>query len=651
MKNRRGFTLAELLGVIIIIGILALLIIPTIDNSITESKDSLYSAQINNIEKAAENWGAYNIMKLPENDNDYIIVYLWELKAGGYIDDDVRDPRNDKLFPNDMEIKITRKNHKYVYEVVEGSGTEGNTDIPTIPIITLKGESTVTVGQNDTYVDAGAMAQTFDGVDITSSIVKTSDVDTTTLGTYSVKYNVTYNGKSAKEVVRTVKVVDKNPVITLSPKETSKYEKSVTINVSATVFAGNTVSSMTYKLDGGSVQNVSNNQIVINSGGEHNIEVSVIDNEGNETTLSAGPYKIDNIPPTITFAEGDAGLTIGSSGAETFDLLTGVTVTDNNAITLDNVTVSGSLSSIADEYTITYSVSDEALNSVTKVRKITVVDCDTVILGKEMTYGEVICHDPDKNPRFVGSDPNNYVEFNGELWRIIGEFDGQAKIIRGEYDGLEMSWGEVFYNYDPANDPRPSEYSYNDWNQSILQLEFNDVNNGYIKTIETNDITSYSYIDLEHVWNIGGGSGFDSHTRANMYNLERGSTPALAEGSTVTWKGAIGLMYPSDYGYSTSGDTTICDSTVMVDWAEYSNETAYTECVENSWLYYSGYDQWTITPYSDDSGGAFVIGGTGNLVGFWTYAAFTVNPVLYLKSDVRIVDGTGDHDDPYILSQ
>ena len=34
-----------------------------------------------------------------------------------WIDDDIKDPRNDKLFPNDMQIKITRKNNKYIYEV------------------------------------------------------------------------------------------------------------------------------------------------------------------------------------------------------------------------------------------------------------------------------------------------------------------------------------------------------------------------------------------------------------------------------------------------------------------------------------------------------------------------------------------------------
>ena len=53
--------------------------------------------------------------------------------------------------------------------------------------------------------------------------------------------------------------------------------------------------------------------------------------------------------------------------------------------------------------------------------------------------------DPDGNIRYMGADPNNYVSFNNELWRIIGVFDvkssenGQSekrlKIIRDESIG------------------------------------------------------------------------------------------------------------------------------------------------------------------------------------------------------------------------
>ena len=55
----------------------------------------------------------------------------------------------------------------------------------------------------------------------------------------------------------------------------------------------------------------------------------------------------------------------------------------------------------------------------------------------------------DNSLRYVGADPNNYVSFNNELWRIIGAFNNidngtgtketRLKIIRDEPIG-KYSW-------------------------------------------------------------------------------------------------------------------------------------------------------------------------------------------------------------------
>ena len=387
--NKKGFTLAELLGVLIIIGVLALLILPTIDNSIEESKDKMYKTQIHNIEEAATNWGARNMMLLPEYENEYIIVYLWQLKVGGFIDDDVRDPRNDKLFPNDMEIKITRKNNKYVYEVVDGSGTEGNTDIPDLdkPIITLIGDSIIMIHINSGYEELGAIAVSGDGKDLTDFIVISSDVDTAKEGTYYVKYNVTYDGMDAEEVVRIVHVMDKNPAIDLLPNGTHGYSKAVTVNVIATPIEGNTITSLTYKINNGNSENIVDNKIVLEENGVYTIEVTAVDNEGHITIVTSNPYYIDVSEPTIVFEEGDSGIELKVSEVEAFDLKSGVTVTDNNdTISIDDVTVSGTLDETLGEHTITYTVTDEAGNTTTKNRTITVVLNNAVARIGSITY-------------------------------------------------------------------------------------------------------------------------------------------------------------------------------------------------------------------------------------------------------------------------
>ena len=90
--KKQGFTLVELLGVIIILGVLALLIIPTIDKSLKAGKQKLYDNQIENIELAANSWALDNLFALPENDDEYIIVELGQIKASWYIDKEIINP-------------------------------------------------------------------------------------------------------------------------------------------------------------------------------------------------------------------------------------------------------------------------------------------------------------------------------------------------------------------------------------------------------------------------------------------------------------------------------------------------------------------------------------------------------------------------------
>ena len=95
------------------------------------------------------------------------------------------------------------------------------------PVITLKGEQSVTVNVGENYEDAGATANDDVDGDITQSIEITGLIITGTPGVYTLTYNVKdKSGNAAASVVRTVKVVDEvAPVITL------KGEQSVTVNV------------------------------------------------------------------------------------------------------------------------------------------------------------------------------------------------------------------------------------------------------------------------------------------------------------------------------------------------------------------------------------------------------------------------------------
>jgi hypothetical protein len=123
------------------------------------------------------------------------------------------------------------KNHKdskYHYNHKPHYGHGGNhghkdcedTDVidTTDPIITINGESVVTVMLGSTYTDAGATAT--DNVDGTITVTTTGSVNTSTVGTYTITYTATdaaNNTATSSRVVIVVTPPDTTaPVITLN---------------------------------------------------------------------------------------------------------------------------------------------------------------------------------------------------------------------------------------------------------------------------------------------------------------------------------------------------------------------------------------------------------------------------------------------------
>ena len=118
MKNK-GFTLAELLGVIIILGVIALISITAITNTMKENKEELYNIQINNIIVGAKTWASSHVFELPEQDGESITLTLAELKQDGFVESDITNPKTNELFSNDLKVKITKIDNNYNYEVIE----------------------------------------------------------------------------------------------------------------------------------------------------------------------------------------------------------------------------------------------------------------------------------------------------------------------------------------------------------------------------------------------------------------------------------------------------------------------------------------------------------------------------------------------------
>lgn len=121
--KRNGYSAAEILGVIIVLGIVTLVVLVNTSNAFKDNSEDLYEETTHIILRQAKEYGP-TLTEL--TDGDYKIISLNEMvKAGYYVADDksgnVKDPRKTNSNLNDLKIKITRVGNEYRTEIIEES--------------------------------------------------------------------------------------------------------------------------------------------------------------------------------------------------------------------------------------------------------------------------------------------------------------------------------------------------------------------------------------------------------------------------------------------------------------------------------------------------------------------------------------------------
>ncbi len=114
---KKGFTLVELLATITILGIIALLLIPTVTGVISSFKSDASEEQKKTIIAAAKLWISDNRLKAPTTEGVELCVQISALKKG-YLDDDLRDPKTKQKIPDTAGVKIRMKKKALVYTYV-----------------------------------------------------------------------------------------------------------------------------------------------------------------------------------------------------------------------------------------------------------------------------------------------------------------------------------------------------------------------------------------------------------------------------------------------------------------------------------------------------------------------------------------------------
>lgn len=231
----------------------------------------------------------------------------------------------------------------------------------------------------------------------------------------------------------------------------------------------------------------------------------------------------------------------------------------------------------------------------------------------------------------VNSNPNNYVRFNNELWRIVAlETDKTIKMIKEE--SLETSDELVNLQFGTTNEVTA--------NTQLIKYLNEEYYSGMAPSAQ-NLIVSHDF--------MAGAYNLTSLTAtSNLINIEK----------TKTLKTKIGLLNPSDYIQASENEECNISSS-------YTHSETEDPCLISNYLY-KGFRWWMMDPASD--GGTVVMNEGDNddlnedcktateaqktkdgLNSFPSSCRAKVRPVVYLKADTTIASGSGSRQDPYIL--
>jgi len=119
MSNKKGFTLAELLGVLAILAIVSLITVPLVNKYITNSRQKAYNTEMTTLKNAAQQWVIKNYASIEWNEENYYALNLNDLKQSEFL---ANEPIYNPLHP-DEEITgcIIVTNNSGVYNYVYSS--------------------------------------------------------------------------------------------------------------------------------------------------------------------------------------------------------------------------------------------------------------------------------------------------------------------------------------------------------------------------------------------------------------------------------------------------------------------------------------------------------------------------------------------------
>ena len=269
-----------------------------------------------------------------------------------------------------------------------------------------------------------------------------------------------------------------------------------------------------------------------------------------------------------------------------------------------------------------------------------------------VTSGDGIYKDEYESGRCVyrGENPNNYIRFNNELWRIISkEADGAYKIVRNEVLPEDMPFDNDNFRDKESNGAggtycanssygcnawaatanmvgSPAEFTNGDYSGTVL---LDSSLNTYLNGEYLNSITVNKDKIVNHDYNIG----------AVVSNNNDLATQIEGE-KAYKWNGKVGLISESDY-INANSDMNTCGTL-----SKYNSK--YKTCRNTNWMYINGTWWWSLSP---DAGYLYYVWRVytnGYLDNYSARSSYGVRPAVYLTSSLSL-SGSGTQSNPFTI--
>ena len=614
---RKGFTLIELLAVVTIIGLIFLLVIPKITTSLKNKKDDVDITTNNMIIAAARLYVNERSNSFDKIDNNVYCLPLTTLTKKGYLESPVKNTTDDKDITDIKSVKIVY-DKGFKYEIVD------------------KKDCSVVVAEKEKsdYIDN-------DGNKYKKiSYVETTGIQYINTGVYpSTSTNAEYT-------VQILEFKSGGPHILSSRNYYFPHIKSNgTAIYSRRDGAESTISNKSF--DSNTIYTFKafwNDRIIIND-----VDYGKLTSSG---ALDATSLYLGTSAREPTNEQYLSDIRIYACKIYDGDTLVRnyIPVVDDKytACLFDDVEkkcyYNDGLGTFKYDYS-QFDLSDKSLNSalLAKVNNGSISTYESGNTHEMYTFDHTAT---DQTPalidyRYIGNDPNNYIQYNDEVWRIIGVFTVE--------DENGVSKQRIKIIKDGKIGTKSIKYSSNGTNYWIDSDMKTYLNGDYYNSLKP----QYKSLIKASKYYLAGKVGA-AYNGATIYGYERGNETLVTDGVAKDkyWVGNIALMYPSDYSYTFSlGVDDVCYNNITLC------KTANNGNPEKSWIYNSlsllngNKYTWFITASPYYSQYIYLLMNAGHISTYGVLSnSYYTMAVAYLDTDVEYVVGDGSKKRPYILS-